>query len=453
MHFSIYRNLIVALAAVLIIIGCSGSDDYEYDTTGNCIVTNVVIGKLNRVMPTLTEDGRDSTYVVNVTGSYYPMTIDQLSGTICNLDSLPIGTDISKVVFSSFECAGTATIKSLTTGADTLFSTTDSIDFSQPRIITAHATDGVSQRSYVVELRVHKEWPDSTTWTRGGIVEELKSMSSGWGNVEDGTMNLFARFASGPCYVKAPAASLGDWTVNPVNDEHLDVRSVRRMGDKWYALSAGQLVESANGENWSSDGLTPTNYTALIAAGANVLVATNGEDLFSSTDCGKTWTKDQREAGAIPVAGISGLAMISTADPTQERIYFVGSRDGRADVWCRTIDTRGEDIYPWIRITDDTQTENACPLLDNYTLLPYDGGLLLMGEAAGNLSELYMSYDGGHTWKTSVMKRPAAATSTSVCGVAGENGLVYVMLGGSGERWHGRINRVGWKEVPTSFKK
>ena len=450
---SIYRSVLAAFVAALVLVGCSGGDDYEYDTTGNSIVTNVVIGTLKRTMPTLTEDGRDSTYTVNVVGSYYPMTIDQMGGTICNLDSLPIGTDVSKVVFSSFECTGTASIKSLTTGEDTIFTTTDSIDFTQPRIVTTHATDGISTRSYIVELRVHKEWPDSTTWTRGGVVDELKTMSAGVGCVEDGTLNVFAQLSDGPYYVTAPALSLEDWAFQPISDSNLDVRSVRRMNGKWYGLSSGQLVESSNGIDWSSDGMQATHYTHLVAAASSVLFATDGEEIFSSTDNGKSWIKDQRESGALPKAGVSGVAVASTADPTQERIYFVGSQEGRADVWCRTIDIRGEETYPWMRITDDEQTEDACPLLDNYTLLPYDGGLLLMGEAAGNISNLFMSYDSGHTWKSTTMKRPATAPSTSVCGVVGDKGLVCLLLGGSGERWHGRINRLGWKEVNTSFKK
>ncbi len=451
MQFSIYRSALATLAATLILLSCKGGDDYEYDTTGNSIVTNVVIGRLNRVMPTLTADGRDSTYIVNVVGSYYPMTIDQLRGTICNLDSLPIGTDISKVVFSSFECTGRASIKSLTTGEDTIFTTTDSIDFTQPRIVTTHATDGISTRSYIVELRVHKEWPDSTTWTRGGVVDELKTMSAGVGCVEDGTLNVFARLSDGPYYVTAPAHSLEDWAFQPIGDSNLDVRSVRRMNGKWYGLSSGQLVESSNGIDWSSDGMQATHYTHLVAAASSVLFATDGEEIFSSTDNGKSWIKDQRESGALPKAGVSGVAVASTADPTQERIYFVGTQNGRADVWCRTIDMHRGETYPWMRITDDNQAGNACPLLDNYTLLPYDGGLLLMGEAAGNLSSLYMSYDGGHTWNPKTMKRPNVMPSSSVCGIVGNNGTTYILLGGSGERWHGRINRLGWKDVPTSF--
>ena len=74
-----------------------------------------------------------------------------------------------------------------------------------------------------------------------------------------------------------------------------------------------------------------------------------------------------------------------------------------------------------------------------------------MGEAAGNLSSLYMSYDGGHTWNPKTMKRPNVMPSASVCGIVGNNGTTYILLGGSGERWHGRINRLGWKDVPTSF--
>ena len=43
-------------------------------------------------------DGKDTTLVAKVVGTDYPFVIDQNLGLIYNLDSLPVGTDISKIV-------------------------------------------------------------------------------------------------------------------------------------------------------------------------------------------------------------------------------------------------------------------------------------------------------------------------------------------------------------------
>ncbi|MBR1593217.1 MAG: hypothetical protein IJ659_09485 [Alloprevotella sp.] len=456
MNKNIFGTALLLLCTTLFAGSCAGSDDNTYETSGSCIITAVQLGSLVRTLHTTAADGSDSTYTVTVQGTDYPLTIDQLRGTICNLDSLPVGTDVSRTVLATLTASGSVSIKSLATGEDTLFVASDSTDFSQTRFVTAYATDGVSRRTYAVELRVHREWADSTTWTLGGRHEALETLSAGSGCVEDGVLHAFARLAQGPAHLTTPALSPGSgWSVQAVGNGNLDVRSVRRMGSKWYALAAGQLVASDNGSDWSSEGLQATSYTALAAAAtaSGILVATDGENFFSSTDGGASWTQDERESGALPQAGISGTVLTSEADPTLERAYVIGTRDGQTELWCRTLDSTGRSSQPWMHITTSRDADKACPLLDNYTLLPYDGGLLLLGEAAGDLSVPVVSYDGGRTWQRNVLKRPAAASAKAVCAAAGTGGQVYLLLGGEGQLWYGHVNRLGWRDIPTAFRK
>jgi hypothetical protein len=145
------------------ILSCDLSSDLD-ELSHDCIVTSITMGSLKRVMHTKNALGQDSTYEVNVTGAYYPLTIDHLGGKIYNNDSLPYGTDLSRVVFSAINASGALVIRSLMTGEDTTFVATDSTDFTQPRTFVVYAADGRSHRTYEVKLNVHHEEGDSAVW-------------------------------------------------------------------------------------------------------------------------------------------------------------------------------------------------------------------------------------------------------------------------------------------------
>lgn len=452
MNKNIFGTALILLCALISAGSCAGSDDNSYSTTGDCIITTATLGSLVRIMHTTAADGTDSTYTVTVQGSDFPLSIDQLRASICNLDSLPVGTDVSRTVFAAFNTTGAASIKSLTTGEDTLFVSTDSTDFSQIRLITAYATDGVSRRTYAVELRVHQEWEDSTTWTLGGTSADVAALQGGRAFAADGELTAFVRTADGLRRLKAPTARPAELNATLTDNETLDVRSIQRAAGAYYALAAGQVVSSTDGLTWKSDTMQATHFTSLLAATGRIMIATDGTSFFSTTDGGRTWTQDAREEGTLPQAGLSGTVVTSEADTTQQRVYVIGTQGGKVGLWCRTLDATGRTSHPWMRLPADEDASAPCPVLDNYTLLPYDGGLLLLGEADGNLATPVISHDGGRTWTANALKRPAGASATAVCAATGEGGQVYLLLGGTGQVWYGHINRLGWREVKKAFK-
>lgn len=146
---------------------CLSDNQTEIVVSNDCVVTQIKLGKLHREIKTRTADGKkDSVYVQNVPGRLYELTIDQHNNTIYNADSLPFNTNVKRVVLSALSVRGGATLQSLATGRDTIVSLTDSIDFSQPRRLTIHGEDGISKRTYTIELRVHREEGDSAKWSR-----------------------------------------------------------------------------------------------------------------------------------------------------------------------------------------------------------------------------------------------------------------------------------------------
>jgi hypothetical protein len=45
------------------------------------------------------------------------------------------------------------------------------------------------------------------------------------------------------------------------------------------------------------------------------------------------------------------------------------------------------------------------------------------------------------------------ARPTAVSAFSDKDNFIWLICSGTGEVWRGRLNRLGWKDVPTSFLK
>lgn len=97
--------------------------------------------------------------------------IDQVSGVIYNPDSLPFGTILKKLaVTTTFNSSYSISSVDVFT-PDSLkgykWNTTDSLDFSkQPVKFTVTAASGDFQKTYNIDIRIHKIDPDMVLWTK-----------------------------------------------------------------------------------------------------------------------------------------------------------------------------------------------------------------------------------------------------------------------------------------------
>ena len=98
-------------------------------------------------------------------------TIDQLTGRIFNIDSLPFGTKIEKVVckigFANSSVIGgvEASPEAYPDSTYYLSSLSDSIDFSAPVKFVVHAYDQVTTKVYMAQVNIHQVVPDSMVWS------------------------------------------------------------------------------------------------------------------------------------------------------------------------------------------------------------------------------------------------------------------------------------------------
>lgn len=155
----------VMLTATLLLPSCLGSDDDAtyYDDVA---ITSFSLGTLNRYLTTTSSAGDDSIYKVSYAGSTYKVAIDQLGGRIFNCDSLPIKTDLKHVVCTlATRNSALVTLKSMISDSLFTFSSTDSLDFSEPRTFRVFSTDGEHHRDYVVSLSVRQYEAGTLLWT------------------------------------------------------------------------------------------------------------------------------------------------------------------------------------------------------------------------------------------------------------------------------------------------
>ena len=155
------KTLFILLSVICLTASCLKGSDNNVTYYADAAITSFSLGTLNRNVASTTSDGRDTIVATTITGSNYVFHIDQVTHEIYNTDSLPVGTDVNRVpVYLTTKNNGLALIQSIE-DADSLiyYSSADSIDFTQPRIIWVLSSDGTGVSKYTVRVNVHSENP------------------------------------------------------------------------------------------------------------------------------------------------------------------------------------------------------------------------------------------------------------------------------------------------------
>lgn len=299
-------------------------------------------------------------------------SIDLNHGVIFNADSLPMGTNITKLtpVISYASGCSAATIR-MTGGAvrqgevDYLNNPNDSIDFTGNVTLTLTAQDGVSQATYRLKVNVHKIKPDSLSFDKEAASElpsrleapkSQKSVAHG-----DGVLSMIEE-------------NNGTWTVATVYNGGVwrkreqtmpftpDVRSLVSDGAKLYILDAdGDLYSSAdNAATWMSTG---KRWTRILGTyGTDVLgLRDNGGRICHTSLSGNY--PEEAVAEDFPVSGMSN--MLTTAN--NWAIDPVGYISGGVTQKGKLVSTTwGFDGHTWAPLT-----ETGLPEIQGAAVAPY----------------------------------------------------------------------------------
>lgn len=154
------------IAATPLVTSCLDSEEQQILYDPESSITGFSVGTLHIDRMGKDSNGEDSAYIDTINCSEYPFTIDQINRTIENKDSFPVGTYINKVVTSITYDSGTGILVYRPKGSsnDTIWSSTDSIDFTEPLQFKVYMYSGSMGRPYTVKLNVHQMEPDTIAW-------------------------------------------------------------------------------------------------------------------------------------------------------------------------------------------------------------------------------------------------------------------------------------------------
>lgn len=345
-------------------------------------------------------------------------SIDLNRGVIFNADSLPVGTDVSKLVpvitYTSSASAVKLTVN--TNGKeeekDYKSSPNDSIDFSNPVKLTITAEDNTTVRSYNIKVNVHTMQPDSLTWDRLAVTPLPSALGSPRRQKTvqfAGTTYSLIEESNG-AYSLAVARDIltADWEVRtPDLGFQPDVRTLNATPSHLCLLDiSGVLHTSADGLTWTNTGLVWTNIIG--AYGDTLLGLRNNAGTLVHTcwpaDAGYAETAVKAD---FPVAGYSDFVQFSNRWTTLPIGFMTG---GRLADGSLTEKTWGFDGDHW-----EVLSQNMVPHIDGAAIVPYyvyrkTSSSLVQTEFAvwmliGGLLEdgtcnktIYVSYDNGVNW-------------------------------------------------------
>lgn len=471
---------VILFSALFIMVSCLNTDDvtdvvYYRDTA----ITSFTLGTLNRTVWTTSSKGEDSSYVAEITGSNYKFYIDQTKREIYNPDSLPKGTDIAHVLVTvTSKNGGIVVIKDTDSDSISYVRSTDSIDFTQPREFQVYSYDGMVHRTYKVSVNAHKEEPDSFNWRNTGTYQDFRTLTGMKAVTTGGRLLVFGCDGSSTAVYSSPLDGNTSWTkVNTgITLDAEAYKSIIVKDGQLYTLNGGQVVTSADAATWQTVGTAQLTRLLGASRGKMYAIDTDGR-MAMSEDNGTTWTADNinGDADMLPTENMTAACLPLETDDNAEYIIICGNRnltahpeDSVAMVWNKIEEySTDSEQHSWTNCNDNNGYR--LPRLSSLSMTAYNNVLLAIGgrgqgtSTATAFSHIYVSEDKGLTWHEKGMyylpddndsddNETFTNGGSDVCAMTADgDNFLWIICGGTGEVWRGRLNRLGWTEQQTSF--
>ena len=412
----------VLFAATSIMTSCLDNDVEQITYTSETSITGFSLGTLNINRIGKDKNGLDSPYVDTLDCSNYPFTIDQINRIITNKDSLPVGTYIDKVITNITYDAGVLAYKPKGSDHDTIWTSTDSIDFTEPVEFKVYAYSGVEGKPYKVTINVHQQEPDTISWKKfdnnpfsAGNLREQKAVYANekvyvFGKNGDDTHIEYSNVAND---------NPSPWV--PVTDNipsNIDTYSATAWAGNIYFLAGTnskqlyKLDVTTDNNEISHVGLNTDTFEKLIGGNdvKNELYAV--KENKSCKFNGTTW----EETGANPFSNLQGNYPIFTN--TIQASY--NSKITTTIALCNSSKAANDTVLVFSYMSNEankgewvSRAQNLpLPNLENVTMIYYDGKLYAFGGGYGEIkpfSQFYCSTDNGLCWRpvTECMAFPA----------------------------------------------
>lgn len=449
MHRNIFKHRTLPLAAVLsafltVILGlgsCNSKegDDPYYEASSTVAVNSFSLRANEKVLSNL-----DSVF----------FSIDLNHGVIFNADSLPKGTDVTKLpVNISYPTTVKAATITMTGGevrtgtVNYMTNSTDSIDFSGSVILTLEAENGVDKRDYILKVNVHEMEPDRMRWDEMAVTSlparlpsprEQKSVTfklAALALIEenDGSFTLSTN----------DAPDSNPWVKKEITLPFTPrVRSLAASDDALYMLSDdGSLFTSTDGLQWSATGKVWHNIIG--GYGKHILgLALLPDGMHHAVYPEAAEVTEALIAPEFPIEGFSNIGVITSRWTSLPSAIIYG---GRTAAGTLSDKTWGFDGREWAILSEGTM-----PALEGASLVPYftyrktttswiqteySVWLLMGGRGADGLNSktVYLSYNNGVNWEIGgeMISLPDYVPAMSQC----DNVVLSYPISGSLANW------------------
>jgi hypothetical protein len=455
------------LSAIFMFSSCFlGNSDDNVVTYDDSAISSFSLGTLNRHLTTKSSTGADSIYKTTISCSSYAFTIDQENKQIFNLDSLPYGTDPTKVVFTaSTKNSGVVFVKSLTSDSVSYYSS-DSIDFTKPRTIVVYSSSGKAYRDYVVTVNIHQELDSVFTWNgttiQNASLALLKAMK---GVACNGKVFVFGNDGSSAKIFAASESNAASWSdVTP--NVTLDVNAYKGVVSKdnlLYVYNNGSVLSSPDAVTWTTVS-TPTLKQLVGVSDTHLYAVTADNKIMSSADNGKTWAADEldTDGSMLPTANLNFVSLPLETNVKSNRLILLGTTSTDTHVWGKIEENASSsESQPWSYYPIASENKYLLPNMENIQAIAYNGCVLAIGgKGFGNstnqaFAQFYTSSDKGLTWQndtTYTFPKGFTSSNTVFTMVKDSKNFIWLICGQSGQVWHGRLNMLGWADDKRYFK-
>ncbi len=436
---------VVMSALALTFLASCGDDNKSSELSSDCAINAIVLGNLSRIYHTYLDNGKDTSYSITVPGAAYPLHIDQINRRIFNSDSLPVGTAVNKVYFTTFSADGIVSYR-LESGKDTLYSTKDTLDFTSPRIFTIFASDGSGSRSYTIDIKIHNADPDAYSWVAASPadndVAKLESMRM---IAKDGQLYLWgSKNGTNVVMTRKTGEGVALWTKKDISGtDGLQTKSINLFNGKFVAISESGLVESENGADWTetATSLVPDR---ILAADEELYITVSGK-IYSSSDL-KSWKEEKADNSTafLPTENIYSAVLPAVNNPNIENIVCVGYLDGKTETWKKEMNKVYPEDNAWSYYPTTEETPRTLPYLKGCNMMKYDGTLFCAG-INGDTVNVYTSTDGARAWKkvkVPTMVPTQTGKPTEIFMTPDDDNHIWLVCSGTGMLWKGYLNRL-----------
>ena len=387
------RILFPVILVAVLVSGVSCMDEVKKELTPHAAITSFVVGYYNVEFHDLNDQGQDTVVYYREGGSKYPMTIDQANNLIYNVDSLPYGANVRKVLTLVYS-EGTVYYR-YGDNPDSVvaWSTYDSIDFTRPLIYTAVSSDGTYKRDYTVKLNVRSVFPDSLLWSQSDSTG-FTALKDPCAVVLNDTLYKFGKDTTGVLMMTSKSINGGVWSfpaaLTGLGSDGWS-RNVIAFKDTMYLQSGTKVYGSSDGISWTE---VKSDIKSLVRtdAGSNAVWAiTTDSCIIRSTDMNE-WTSYGKMPSGFPDSTAVSLDYALATNSSISKTILVGMADDSLYASGWTILSTDS---VWSRIDAPQDVNWRLPLMKETSVLKYDGKLYAFGTGFDCFRQ---SNDNGITW-------------------------------------------------------